>query len=323
MNLYPLIKALSDGQNHTGTALGQRLGISRTAIWKQIQQLPEMGLNYTADKTTGYALTDALDLLDASVLKSALSGAGSSLALEVLPQIDSTNTALARRLQAGKSIHGTLLLAEMQTAGRGRRGRTWISPFASSLSLSLGWQFEGAANQLHGLSLAVGVVVRNALSALGYTPPGLKWPNDVQVGDAKLGGILIEVSGDLAGPCQLIIGLGLNVKRVSSLENLDRDVTFLSDLQADLVTRNTLAEHLALALESLMLDFVLEGFRPWQAEWNAAHCWKGREGLLITPLAEEAVVFGDVNAEGELEVFDPQQRSRFINAGEVSLRVAS
>lgn len=323
MNLYPLIKVLSDGQSHTGTSLGRQLGISRTAIWKQIQQLPGLGLDYTTDKATGYALTNALDLLDESALKADLLGLGSSLRPEVFPQIDSTNTELARRLQSGQSIHGALLLAEMQTAGRGRRGRSWVSPFASSLSLSLGWQFEGAANQLQGLSLAVGVVTHNVLKALGYPAPGLKWPNDIQIADAKLGGILIEVSGDLAGPCQLIIGLGLNVRRSASLLSLDRDVTFLSDLQADLVTRSALALQLARSLECLLQDFAVSGFRPWQDAWNAVHCWKGREGLLITPHGEEVVVFGDVNAEGELEVFDLQGCSRFINAGEVSLRVAS
>ncbi|SFX68441.1 biotin--[acetyl-CoA-carboxylase] ligase [Marinospirillum alkaliphilum] len=321
MNLYPLIKALSDGKFHSGTELGELLGVSRTAIWKQVQQLSSWGLNYSTEKNAGYALQQPLSLLDLQQINQLLKRHASQLQAEVVPQVDSTNTELSRRIASGQLVHGTLLLAEMQTGGRGRRGRNWQSPLGSSISLSICWQFDAGANALQGLSLAIGVAVRRVLANYGLANIGLKWPNDIYAQNAKLGGILIEVFGDFAGPCQLVIGLGLNYQRTDLMNELDQPVTSLSDLNAQLPSRSQLCSDLAFAIEQVVTVFSESGFKPFKAEWNAAHIWQGQKAVIIAVNDETPVRLGGVNDLGELEVTDTDGSRRFINAGEVSVRV--
>ena len=121
--------------------------------------------------------------------------------------MDSTNAEPMRQAEAG-GAPGLVCTAEQQTAGRGRRGRQWVSPFASNLYLSLVWEFSQGAAALEGLSLAVGVAVARALAACDVPAVQLKWPNDVLHDGAKLGGILLEMTGDAAGACQVVVGVG-------------------------------------------------------------------------------------------------------------------
>lgn len=345
MTLYPLIHLLSDGQFQTGTLLGEQLGISRTAVWKQVKQLPSLGFEVITKKNVGYCLARPLQLLDVEALQAELLAAKSSLWLSFVPVIDSTNAELIRRLATEAALplgikghnvedqtiqnkpSNALMLAEMQTAGRGRRGRSWFSPYAASLSLSISFQMEGGANVLQGLSLAVGVVVKEVLETQGILGVQLKWPNDLylstaeHVNGAKLGGILIELSGDLAGPCNVVVGLGLNVFRTQPPEAIDQPLAFLSDvIEETAICRTRLAAKLALALEQLLSNFAAEGFRPWQAGWNAAHVWAGQAASIITPSQQVQVVLGGVTATGELQVTYNDGSSGLINAGEVSVR---
>lgn len=128
----------------------------------------------------------------------------------MLETIDSTNAEAMRQLEAGAGA-GLVCTAEQQSAGRGRRGRTWVSPFARNLYLSVAWRYHQGAAALEGLSLAVGVAVARALAANGLPAVQLKWPNDVIFRGAKLGGVLLEMTGDAAGVCQIVVGVGLNV----------------------------------------------------------------------------------------------------------------
>lgn len=327
MNLYPLIKLLSNGKFQTGTLLGEQLGISRTAVWKQIQQLQGLGLQILTKRSEGYCLAQPLQLLDINLIKTRLQMSGSLLALDFLPVIDSTNLELARRL-ANKDLTpitlptSALLIAEMQTAGRGRRGRSWVSPYAASLSMSLNFKVEAGANVLQGLSLAIGVVIKNTLISHGVEGVQLKWPNDLYLKGTKLGGILIELSGDLAGPCNVVVGLGLNVFRIQQVLEVDQPVAYLSDAVDVAVCRSSLAVDLALAIEKLLTNYATEGFKPWQTEWNDAHVWQGKEAFILTPNQSLAVVLGGVTETGELQVTYEDGRQGVINAGEVSVRVA-
>ena len=130
--------------------------------------------------------------------------------LDVLLTVDSTNRYVAElRRQAAR--HFAVCVAEVQNAGRGRRGRSWVAPFGSGICMSVGWQFAEAPPTFSALSLAVGVAVVKAFRRLGIQGVGLKWPNDLQWQDRKLGGILIEMRGESAGPAQVIIGIGINM----------------------------------------------------------------------------------------------------------------
>lgn len=322
MNLYPLINLLSDGKFQTGTQLGLKLGISRTAVWKQIQQLEGLGIEVITKKNEGYCLSNPLDLLNFEKMQADLAAANSSLTSEFYPVIDSTNLEFSRRISAGELFKHHLILAEMQTAGRGRRGRDWFSPYASSLSMSICWRIEAGANALQGLSLAVGVVIKDALSKHGIPEVKLKWPNDLYLNSAKVGGILIELSGDLAGPCNLVVGFGLNIYRQEQMKDVDQPIAFLSDATTKKICRTSLAIDLALAVEKLLEDYPSVGFQPLQNAWNSAHVWQGMEANLITPVSVTPVTLGGVNELGELQVTYSNGKTGSINSGEISVRAA-
>ena len=195
-----------------GQVLAAALGLSRAAIWKRIQALRAAGLEIHADRRCGYALATPLDLLDAATIRRMLPRALDAAlpALDVCWSLDSTQSELLRRVATCRLP--AVLLAERQSAGRGRRGRPWVSPLAAHLYLSLGWRFDLPLARLAGLSLAIGVAVVDALRTLAVAGVGLKWPNDVLADGCKLAGIMVDVSGELGGPVTAVIGIGINVR---------------------------------------------------------------------------------------------------------------
>ncbi len=211
MTIGNLMRLLSDGEVHSGEQLGEALGISRAAVWKQLKKLEALGVEVVAVKGRGYQLSQRLEPLEgAKIVERLPAQARHHLArLFVEDQLPSSNEYLRQRFEQGAG-HGEVCLVELQTAGRGRRGRVWSTPWGQSLMLSLGWRFESGIAVLEGLSLAVGVVVAQVLEQHGVAPK-LKWPNDIllsEQGDGpgdelgKLAGILIEVTGDAAGPAK-------------------------------------------------------------------------------------------------------------------------
>ena len=196
----------------TGDALAQGTGLTRAAVWKRIEALREAGVRIEARPGRGYVLADTLELLEQDVILQALPPEVrlGIAALDVAWSLDSTNSELLRRQTPIGST--TVLLAEQQTGGRGRRGRAWTSPVAANLYLSIARHFSGGLARLGGLSLVAGVAVAEALRAQGFGDIGLKWPNDLVVGGRKLGGLLVEGGGEHGGPVRAVIGVGINVR---------------------------------------------------------------------------------------------------------------
>jgi BirA family transcriptional regulator, biotin operon repressor / biotin---[acetyl-CoA-carboxylase] ligase len=209
---HALLAALAPGEPVSGEALGRALGTSRAAIWKAVHRLAALGVGIEALPGRGYRLAAPLSLLDPSAIRRALPAAtaGRLAALEVLPETDSTNQ---RVLVADRPV-GALVacLAEYQSAGRGRRGRAWVAPPGAGICLSVGGRLAASPSEFAGLPVAVGVACARALEALGIAGVILKWPNDLLLGGAKLGGILIELRGEADGPVTLAVGVGLNVR---------------------------------------------------------------------------------------------------------------
>ncbi|MEE4329565.1 MAG: biotin--[acetyl-CoA-carboxylase] ligase, partial [Wenzhouxiangella sp.] len=203
--LERLLRILSDGQPISGTTLAERLGVSRTAVWKRVGALRELGLDLPARSGGGYRLARPIDWLDADRIRSSSSRQDFDIELAFL--VESTNASLARR---GPFSRPGVLLAEGQTRGRGRRGRGWVSPPGGGLYLSLGYRFESGLTGLAALSLVAGSAAATVLRRAGV-PAKLKWPNDIVVDDRKLGGCLIELGGSAEGPCEAVIGLGINL----------------------------------------------------------------------------------------------------------------
>jgi BirA family transcriptional regulator, biotin operon repressor / biotin---[acetyl-CoA-carboxylase] ligase len=323
-----LLKLLASGEFCSGQVLADALGVSRTAVWKQLNKVSEeLGLNIESVKGKGYRIPGGVDLLEGSAVKSAMSTEAATLmsALEVLTVIDSTNSEALRHAENGAGA-GYVCTAEQQTAGRGRRGRQWVSPFASNLYISVLWQYEQGAAVLEGLSLAVGVAVSRALADCGVTDTQLKWPNDILHDGAKLGGILLEMTGDAAGSCQVVVGIGLNVAmQPESAAAIDQAWTDLSALQANSDDKTTRSELLARVLNHLLpllASFEQTGFAPWQQSFVEMDALLDQPVVLDSGARKLAGVSRGVDDRGALQL-ETTTGVQSIYGGEVSLRAAS
>ena len=320
-----ILDILKDGEFHSGETLGEKVGCSRTAVWKHLQTLEAMGLLIETTKGTGYRIVGGVDLLDGQAITGALAVAAKPhlSKINIFQTIDSTNT-YARELAEKNSVSGLVILAEQQTGGRGRRGKSWVSPFAANIYLSIVWDFEQGAEALEGLSLAVGVAVRRALIAHGVQGVKLKWPNDIYVEQKKLGGILLEMIGDPAGHCSVVIGVGLNVSMpVSQASAIDQDWTDVAtELQDKLPARNKLAAELISEILPLLSTFQEQGFAAYCDEWQAADAFYGQPAVISTPKQSTAGIVKGVGINGALRLeLDSGNIESFIG-GELSLRLA-
>ena len=320
-----ILDILKDGKFHSGETLGEKVGCSRTAVWKHLQTLEAMGLLIETTKGTGYRIVGGVDLLDGQAITGALAVAAKPhlSKINIFQTIDSTNT-YARELAEKNSVSGLVILAEQQTGGRGRRGKSWVSPFAANIYLSIVWDFEQGAEALEGLSLAVGVAVRRALIAHGVQGVKLKWPNDIYVEQKKLGGILLEMIGDPAGHCSVVIGVGLNVSMpVSQASAIDQDWTDVAtELQDKLPARNKLAAELISEILPLLSTFQEQGFAAYRDEWQAADAFYGQPAVISTPKQSTAGIVKGVGINGALRLeLDSGNIESFIG-GELSLRLA-
>ncbi|MCT8470002.1 biotin--[acetyl-CoA-carboxylase] ligase [Chromohalobacter canadensis] len=327
MTIGDLIRLLSDGEYHSGEKLGEQLGVSRTAVWKQLKKLEKIGLQWEAVKGQGYRLATPLDLLSGPAIIERLPAEPRHhlTRLFVEDALPSTNTFLRERFQQGAG-HAEVCLAESQDAGRGRRGRHWVCPWGSGLLFSLGWRFDEGASALEGLSLAVGVVLAEVLERLSV-PVALKWPNDLLLqrsdgSTAKLAGILLEVSGDVAGPCEVVIGIGLNVALPDAVrDSVDQPVAALNDVRSD-ITRNELSASLVEALLGMLPLFEQHGFEPWRDAWNRRNAYAGLEVDVVQGGHAYTAVVESVDATGNLQV-NVNGEARLLAGGEISLRARS
>lgn len=305
----------------TGQMLANALGVSRAAVWKRVQALRAAGLEIRADRRSGYALAVGLELLDVASIRRALPGVVDAALpeLAVCWSLDSTQAAMLRR--DGAAPLPAVLLAERQSAGRGRRGRAWVSPLTAHLYLSLAWRFDLPLARLAGLSLAVGMAVVDALRGFGVTGVALKWPNDLLAGGRKLGGIVIDVSGEMSGPVTAIVGIGVNVcmpaGTAPAIEQPWCDLHGLTDGQAP--ERNVLAAAVIAQVLQALPRFAECGLPAIIARWPA-----------YDALAGQAVRVDDARAVFDAEVLGladdgglrvrTAQGERVLYSAEVSVR---
>ncbi|HET8732115.1 MAG TPA: biotin--[acetyl-CoA-carboxylase] ligase [Moraxellaceae bacterium] len=316
-----ILQLLSDGNIHSGERLGEVLGISRAAVWKQIDALRKKGLEVEVIPGKGYRLPRTVEAWNRERLLESIAPTYRGLLADVVIEevTTSTNDVVAARLRDDPA-GAVVCLAEEQTAGRGRRGREWFSPWGRSFYGSLGWIFPEGIAALEGLSLAIGVAVVRALKRQGVEGAQLKWPNDLVVGEAKLGGILIEVQAEAGGPCQAIIGLGLNLELPpDSSERLGRPVADVKALVGRTIERNRLGGIIIEEILRLLQDYSRQRFESVRAEWQALDSLQGQR-VEVSGLAQpvEGIARG-VDEHGALLVETPEGIQR-VQAGEVSLR---
>lgn len=320
----------------SGDALARASGQTRAAVWKRIQALREAGVAIEARAGRGYALARPLDLLAPQAILDALPvpACAALSALDVRWSVGSTNAEL---LAAPPAPGVQVLLAERQTAGRGRRGRDWASPLAANLYLSLARRFDGGLARLGGLSLVAGIAVADALRAAGLDAVRLKWPNDVVVADGagpesgpgqalrKLGGLLVEGGGEHAGPVRAVIGIGINVRMPdSAAAGIDQPWTDVATLLGEATpSRNALAAALLASLLPALQRFDEEGLAPFVDRYRHHDALLQRRIVVHAHDGAQPGIALGIAADGALRVrFDADGRERGVHAGEVSVRGA-
>jgi BirA family biotin operon repressor/biotin-[acetyl-CoA-carboxylase] ligase len=316
---------LSDGAFHSGEELAERFGgVTRAAVWKIIQALQQRGIQIYAVRGRGYRLAESLELLDRQQIALQLSSevrhrvAG----IEVYACLDSTNSYLMQRANNGLAS-GSACFAEAQSAGRGRRGRQWVSPFAANLYFSLLWRFAASPPGLMGLSLVIGVAIARALERLGVQSLGVKWPNDILWERRKLGGILLEFGGESSGPCHVVAGVGINVAMSTQAGHaIDQAwVDLRSILGAAPLSRNQLAGLLLNELVTACQQFECWGFKAFRDTWQRLDLTFGQPIILKLPHKTLTGIGRGIDESGYLLVETETGLERFTT-GEVSLRFA-
>jgi BirA family biotin operon repressor/biotin-[acetyl-CoA-carboxylase] ligase len=324
---FALLRHLADGELHSGEALAAATGVTRARVSQILRAAETAGFTLERIRGVGYRLIDPVPFLDRDAIAGELrasvpAGAvGPRLKIEVVDSVDSTSSELLRRASR-HDIDRQVVVAEWQTAGRGRRGRGWTSIAGGSLTLSLAWRFEQGAGFLAGLSLAVGVALGRALEAAGFKDVQLKWPNDLVHRHCKIGGILIEISGDALGPALAVIGVGLNVRLpASARRDIAQPVTDLASIDRErALDRNRLAALVLAELCTMLERYSRDGFAPFVAEWQRRHALQKKPVRVVLP--DGSVAAGEVvgvDASGALVLDQRGRRIRFVS-GEVSLR---
>lgn len=324
--LKRLLILLADGEFHSGTELSQQLGLSRTSIWKQLHSLKQLGIEYAAVTGKGYRLLQPLQLLDNQLIQSSLSPHSLSLIqrLEVHDILDSTNAYLMQ-MANGLDLNGYVCVAEHQTAGRGRRGRLWVSPYGRNIYLSVLWRYSDDPSRISGLSLAVGVAVMRALKPFGLEALGLKWPNDIYCQHRKLGGILLEVSGESSGPCHVVVGVGLNLAMSArQAKAINQPWTDLQQMLGSnaMLDRNAVLVALIDEIIRVLDGYTTTGLASYLEEWRGYDVIQNQAVQLEIGEQKIEVVVDGIDDQGLLLVTDQQGQQRRYASGEISLKLS-
>ena len=319
---------VSDGQFHSGEDLAQALGVSRSAVWKAVKSLRDLGATLHAVRNRGYRLAKSSEPLAAERILEKLAEAVRKRvrSLEVAWTVGSTNTELLSRANPPNGS-SEVMLAEYQTAGRGRRGRAWLAPPGGAICLSLSWTFRDVPADLGALGLVIGVCELRALHELGVTGAKLKWPNDLLVDERKLGGILIELRAESDGPACVVIGIGLNVALGAPLLAKIAETGIAA---TDLVTaglaepsRNAVAGALVDSCVRGLLEFERDGLRPFVENWRDSDALQGK--MVDVRGAVGEVTRGlarGVDLHGALLVETAEEGLKKFVSGDVSVRVS-
>ncbi|MBI5429139.1 MAG: biotin--[acetyl-CoA-carboxylase] ligase [Nitrosomonadales bacterium] len=320
-----LLNILADGRFHSGELLAGQLGISRASVFNALADASECGVVLQRVRGRGYRLAKPWHPLQREAVLHSLGKEAVQFDLEILPQAVSSNTVLLQRaglgVASGGAPSGSVLAVELQTAGRGRLGRTWHSGLGSTLTFSLLWRFDCGLNALTGLSLAVGVAIVRAMGKLGAQGVQLKWPNDILTRQGKLGGVLIEAQGDMLGPSAAVIGIGLNYTLPDNLaERINQPASAMDELCPTMPTRSQMLAVTLQELAAVLRQFTNEGFAPLRSEWERYHAYQNQPVQLQMP--DGSTVSGiasGVSDSGEL-CLETAQGLRCFNSGEVGAK---
>lgn len=319
--LFPLLRRLSDGRFHSGQNLALEFQLSRASIFNAINQAEAMGLKVHAVRGRGYKLPVPVDWLDEAAIVEFLGDGAHDYEVRILDSVASTNIVLMQAALEG-AVDGTVMCAEHQSAGKGRRGRYWHAVLGGSLTFSVLWRFENGLQSLAGLSLAVGLAIARAINRHTLHAVRLKWPNDVLVDYRKLAGILVEVQGDLHGSAFAVVGIGLNVRMSPEQRDVvDQAVVDLYEMGVT-VSRNQLLADCLQELHLMLTLFRAQGFSALRADWMAIDAYADKAVTLKLPDSKDVVgVAAGVDETGAFLLRDTQSGIKAYSGGEISLRL--
>jgi BirA family biotin operon repressor/biotin-[acetyl-CoA-carboxylase] ligase len=298
-------------------------------VWKQIRSLRNMGIEIQALTHQGYRFPRPVQFYDAKAISEGLSDetAARTESIDVLLEVDSTNRFLSDAASPATG-NARACVAEIQTAGRGRRGRSWIAPFGGSICLSVAWQFADTPPNLPALSLAVGVALIKVLHRWGCEGATLKWPNDLWWQGRKLGGILLEMKGESAGPARVVIGIGFNIFMPAALRLTlaEKHAVLVADLHEILgdrtPDRNQVVSAFVQEIIVTLQRFEREGFAAFRSEWSE---YDGLANLPVKLMLGSDTVHGvarGVAEDGALLLESEGEVKRYVS-GDVSVRAVN
>lgn len=306
-----ILGQLSQGSFKSAAELAAVLDVSRSAIIEAIED--DDSLPVFRVRGHGYRIAFPFVPLSADAIRAALIPSFFAEGVSVFDEVESTNSLLLSHAVLG-AAHGTSVFAEYQSGGRGRRGRSWQARWGEGLLFSLLWRSERGATALAGLSLAVGVALARGLTEFDDITVELKWPNDLLLNGAKLGGVLVELSGEPNGACSAVIGVGINLRKPRELAAAD-----LLDAGLRRVDRNRLAALLLRHLEQALNEFDHAGFGAFRDAWIARHAYTNDILTLVTPAQAVHGRFAGLADDGALLLDRGGKIERFA-VGEVTLR---
>ena len=319
----PILRLLADGEFHSGEHIAAKLGVSRASICNALQDSAFLGVHLHKIRGRGYQLSTPIEWLELEQIYAHRGNQVAKIPIQILDVVESTNT-LLMQTAAQNSNASRCVVAEIQTQGRGRRGRVWHATLGGSLTFSVLWQFNVGVSQLSGLSLAVGVALARALTEIGIPDIQLKWPNDLMHGYHKLGGVLIELQGDALGPSTTVIGVGLNIRLPEIVKNrIDQAVVDVFSLKPEGVSRNQLLGITLRHLQNIFIEFETHGFGRMRDEWQKLHAYQSKSVALRMPDGAEVLgVVRGVSTEGAL-ILETSSGERRFGSGEISMRAAA
>lgn len=319
--LLKIAALLSDQTYHDGNSMGQQLHISRAAVWKAVKKLIQYGVAIKSVKGKGYILEEPFLLLDVAQIKQQLPPAYAALPIQLFEHLHSTNDYLQQTIDPAESV--TICLTELQTQGKGRMNRLWHSPFGKNVYLSLSHRFAKDISELSGLSLIVGLAVTQTIDRLTPSmtdPITVKWPNDVQIGSAKIAGILIDLQAEAHGHCRAIIGIGLNVNmRNTDALSLDQPWTSLTEVTQQYYDRNTVCAVLIEQLLTYLARFCEHGLNHFIEEWQQRDRLFKQTVRLCCGETTYTGTGAGINSQGHFLLRMPDQTLRAFSSGDTTL----
>ena len=304
----------------SGQQLCDHFQVSRTAVWKAINQLKEEGYEIEAVRNKGYRIVDIPDRITADAIKSCLETKWMAKNLEYYDEIDSTNNR-AKALGEAGGADGTLFVAETQTAGKGRRGRCWQSPAGSSISMSILLRTVMNPSDAPMLTLVMAYAATKALREKTELDIGIKWPNDLVVSGKKISGILTEMSAEIDYINHVVIGVGINVNQDTFPDDIKETASSLKMELGKRIKRSGLIAAVMKIFEKYYEIFQeTEDLSGLQELYNSMLVNKDREVKVLEPGNEYKAHAIGINQTGELIVRTPDGKEKEIYAGEVSVR---